>query len=216
MGIRIRKIIVFGSLSAVMLLLLASCSSVVAFQTVQSQSKTVPHLIADRIEQALDRFSFKDRLLQRFDQTTPDTRLMHDEKLESLLARCSSVKEMLGYEVIPERILFVLVTTILVEFFVYLMTIQAPVLLLFFLSLTINLMTNPAVNFVFYYIYDNVLVLESLVVMVETIMIFTLFNVVGMGVSLGQAGLLSFVANLMSYLIASGLARIFYGIPAET
>ena len=112
----------------------------------------------------------------------------------------------------PGRLLFVLVFTILTEFSVYLMSMRSSPLTLFFIATVINSITNPATNFIYYYLYDNVFVLESLAVIVESFMIFALFNALSVPISFSKAMVVSFLANLLSYIIATGLARLVYDV----
>ncbi|MCX6665544.1 MAG: hypothetical protein NT038_05730 [Euryarchaeota archaeon] len=115
------------------------------------------------------------------------------------------------------RILFVLFLTIVIEFFVYLATVQSPPLALLFLSIVINGITNPLVNFVYYFIYNNVFVLETIVFLVEIVMIFILFNALSVEVSLPKAVLISLLANLFSYIFATGITKLVYDVsPAST
>ena len=111
----------------------------------------------------------------------------------------------------PGRLLTVLILTIIVEFFVYIFLALTPVSTAAVASIIINGITNPLINLIYYTVYDNVLVLESAVVFVETFMILALFNMLGKKIGLVSAALLSLIANLASYFIASGITQSIYG-----
>ena len=222
------KTIVIGSFGAVLLIILASFSSVVSFQTVESNPKNVMHSLKNRIQHTLD--SIKDKkapiplkkllngapLIEKLEDTVNKNGDSLDTKFKSIVNHCSSFHNTIANGNEPGRMLFVLVLTILTEFFVYLSIVPAPVSLLFLISVVINAITNPATNLVYYYIYDNVLVLEALVVIVESFMIFMLFNAISLGITFIHAIMLSLIANLASYIIATGLARLIYDILPST
>lgn len=219
-GIKINRTVLVGSVAAALLLLCASFSSVVGYQNtrsgilsaIQSNTKSLSKRF-DALQGELMTGRQISQMIQngQFQQTLHDVvEKKGDTRAASILARCSAVHEMLDNNKTIGRVLFVLVLTIIIEFFVYLAMTQSSVVALFFLSVIINGITNPAVNFVYYTIYNNVFVLESVVFIVEIFMIYILFNAFSVPVNISQAVLLSFLANLASYIFASGIARIVY------
>jgi len=91
-----------------------------------------------------------------------------------------------------------LVVTILAEFYVYATAGPGGIGRLFLASVLINTITNPALNII-YMFYKDVEVLEYVVSVVESYMIFVLFNVMLLNISLDDATDLSFSANKFSY-----------------
>lgn len=124
--------------------------------------------------------------------------------------------------IIPVRItaqqyLVALYLTILMELFIYLLLshfrlFDRKIARLFFICVVINTITNPAVNFIYHNIYDNVVVLEFLVFVVESFMIFLLFNIFSLKIKYPKAAFISIIANLFSWLIGSPLAGIIHDI----
>ena len=217
-----RKAIHLGSLVIVSILLVASCSSVASYQSLKTTSLS-SHGVLNRLKEMIENISQKEtnilssqvsQLALQNKQISVD--LQNNPRVRSLMSQCESFHDLAAATPDASRMLFVLVATILVEFFVYLMVIQAPALILFFISIFINVITNPAVNLAYYYIYDNVLVLETLVVLVETFLVYTVCNVVGIPLTVLQAAFISLLSNLMSYLIATGLARLVFGTVPQT
>ncbi len=104
----------------------------------------------------------------------------------------------------------VLVKTIIAEFIVYvifsplfsdLSFLQISNMLM--ISIMINTLTNPATNFIYFYIYDNLYALEAIVAGVESFMIFILFKSFSIDISFIEATILSFAANTFSFVAAS-------------
>ena len=150
------------------MIVLASFSSVVASQQVKFNQRNFKNLVFQGLSERLD--EIRDRVQTRF---------------KSLFSEHFSSVNVLNNEINIPRLLFVLVFTIFTEFFAYVGFIKSPVILLFFISVLINSITNPLTNLVYYYIYDNVFVLETLVVLVESFMIFAI---------LPEAAFISFMA----------------------
>lgn len=120
-------------------------------------------------------------------------------------------------EVTVQQYLVALYLTILMEFFIYLILshfhiIDRKIIRLFFISVVINTITNPAVNFIYHNIYDNVLVLEFLVFVVESFMILLLFDVLSLKIKYPKALIVSILANLFSWLVGSPLAELIHEI----
>jgi hypothetical protein len=141
-------------------------------------------------------------------ETYTDTPLLQKAKttLENLQLTNANDNDILN-------LLIILLLTIYTEFFVYFIFTAArhglthSLPMLFFVSLgvsvLINVLTNPATNFVYNNIYDNIFVIEAVVVLVESFMIFLLFNLLSLPTTYSGALLLSFFANMMSFLLAS-------------
>ncbi|MHC1625075.1 MAG: hypothetical protein ACXQS2_03675 [Methermicoccaceae archaeon] len=116
-----------------------------------------------------------------------------------------------------QQYLVALYLTILMEFLMYLFltrfhVIQPKIARLFFASVVINTLTNPAVNYIYSNIYDNVIVLETLVCVVESFMVFLLFNLLSIKIKYSKAMMVSVFANLFSWLVGSPLAMIIHQI----
>ncbi|MFH1100690.1 MAG: hypothetical protein V1726_01460 [Methanobacteriota archaeon] len=209
-----KKTLVCTSFFIVIFLICTSFSSVVAYQSVQIQQRPIKKYLENTMDQRFDALL---QLKNRIDTQNlkPNTGLIDTPHIQSLLSRCSVFYDTAADPTIG-RILVVLVLTILTEFVVYLTVIDAPAFVLLLLSVVINSLTNPAVNFIYYTVYNNVLVLELLVVIVESFLISVLFNGAGVGVGFTQAFFLSLIANLMSYIIATGLARFLFDVLPTT
>lgn len=209
-----RKVIVLGSLCVVMLLFLASLSSVIAYQSVQTQNNQMIQSFKNKMQTAVESLlqSMKKKLVVREDVPAIllNNNNIGDVRVRSLLNRCDSFHDALANNATPQRMLVVLVLTILTEFAVYLLAVNAPATVLLMLSVIINSITNPAVNFIYYNVYNNVFVLETLVVIVESFMIYMLFNAASVKVSFVSAAFLSLFANLASYIFATGLTRFIF------
>ena len=220
MGIKINKVLVIASFGVAFLIVLASFSSVVGFQTVKSNHKNVTQLLKNRTQRtfgSLGKKTGEPLLLQKlvnikqiFQKLTDIISNIHTNKLKLLISRNPLIHNTITNEPIPERMALVLVLTILTEFFVYLATVQSSAFALLFLSVVINAITNPAINFIYYYVYNNVFVLESLVFIIESFMIYILFNAFSLKISFAKAVLLSLVANVASYVFATGFAQLVY------
>lgn len=215
-----KKLIVAGSFFAITLFFLASLSSVVAYQTVLSQRNKIidsfgnrPRIFFESFQQIREKMS---NLRTTYETAAIENTADSTNHLVMLLNRCSAFHKAVDTSPNPQRLLVVLVLTILTEFMVYLSVIDAPVVVLFLLSVIINSITNPATNFIYYTFYDNVFVLESLVVIIETFLIFVFFNAASIGITLVNAFFLSLIANLMSYLIATGFARFIFDVLLST
>ncbi len=223
-----RKTIVMSCFFAVGLLLFLTCSSAIGVQTqknvfrqqssFQSFEKTIlQDVIEEKSSSSIMKMLFSTHSVTEKLNTVLDQFESSDQRVISLVDKCSQFHQMIG--TLPEsgRLLTVLFFTILTEFMVYLMTLQAPAIVLLFLSIVINGITNPAVNIVYYTVYDNVLVLETIVVLVETVMLAILLNTMGISSGIGKAFVLSLLANVASYLIATGITkRIYDAAPVET
>ena len=108
------------------------------------------------------------------------------------------------------KLLKTLIMTILAEFFVYLVfysnlhSIHATdTVKLFFSSVIINTITNPVMNIIYQYIYKNVIVLESIVFVVESFMIFKIFRDFSLKTNILESIVLSLLANTFSFIVAS-------------
>jgi len=209
-----KKMLICISFVVSIFLICTSFSSVVAYQSVESRYRPVKHVFEDMMNKRFDALlKINDDVSSQKQHVNMD--LVDTPQIGSLLTRCS-VFFNTANDASLERILVVLVLTILTEFVVYLTTIDAPAFVLLLLSVVINSLTNPAVNFIYYTVYDNVLVLELLVVIIESFLISVLFNGAGVGVSFSQAFFLSLIANLMSYIIATNLARFLFDVLPTT
>ncbi|MEM0493050.1 MAG: hypothetical protein QXS02_03730 [Candidatus Thermoplasmatota archaeon] len=113
------------------------------------------------------------------------------------------------YQITP-RMVFIYITTILTEFFIYLLIVHKSPLLLFILSVLINTITNPVVNIIYNTICKNVLLLETGVFLVEILLILILFNLFSIKIGLPLAVVISLLSNLLSYIVSTNLANIFY------
>ena len=217
MGIKINKTVIAGCFGVTVLIILASLSPVVGFQIAKSDARTTIGEVFSSIKEkrssvftkVLGRESLTNRLRNVFNKNEID------DDLHNMFSSLLNGRLSIGNPVSPDpsRLLTVLILTILVEFLVYTAFVQSSLSALFFASVVINLITNPAVNFVYYNIYDNVAVLETVVIIAETFMIFALFNALSLSISLGSSALLSLIANMASYVIASGIAMLIYGPP---
>jgi len=181
--IKMRKIILLFSFAATFLLIGLSCSSVIAYQSTSFSSVQENEKTTLRLPR-LHTFvtTMKEKISEYKDTVIPD----------------------------PARLLTVLLFTILTETVVYKLAIPASVITLLLLSVVINSLTNPAINVIYYTLYQDVFVLESAVVLVETMLIFLLFSACGIPLSLVQSFALSAVANLSSYIIATSLTRLLF------
>lgn len=117
----------------------------------------------------------------------------------------------------PEQYVIILLLTIFMELAIYLLlayfdVIDKKIIRLFFCAVVINVLTNPFVNFVYHNIYDNVIVLESLVVISEMVMIFIFFKFLLIKINWPKALFISLVANLFSWLVGSPIAKIILDI----
>lgn len=114
--------------------------------------------------------------------------------------------------IVPQsgRLLTVLAFTILIEFVAYMLLAQTAPTTALLSSILINGITNPLINLIYYTLYDNVLVLETGVVIAETFMIFAVFNLLQKQIGLVSSAILSLLANLASYLIATTITRLIY------
>ena len=211
MGIKIRKKIVIGSMGAVILIVLASFSSVVSAQTIQSQADTRIQSFKNKLQETVD--IIQDiKANQEFgllEELRENARIEFTQNLDSLKEQLQT-RQTASSGPEPGRLLVVLILTILTEFAVYSASLKSNIVSLFLISVIINSITNPATNLVYYTIYDNVPVLEALVVVVESFMIYVLFNAASITTSFSQAVMLSALANLFSYIIATGLTRLIY------
>ena len=211
MGIKIRKKIVIGSMGAVILIVLASFSSAVSAQTIQSQADTRIQSLKNKLQETFDQIQ-DIRANQEFElleELRENARIEFTQNLEFLREQFQT-RQTASNGPEPGRLLVVLILTILTEFTVYSASLKSNIVTLFLISVLINSITNPATNLVYYTIYDNVPVLEALVVVIESFMIYVLFNAVSIETSFSQAVMLSALANLFSYIIATGLARLIY------
>lgn len=116
-----------------------------------------------------------------------------------------------------EQYIIILLLTIFMELSIYLLlayfdAIDKKIIRLFFCAVVINVLTNPLVNFVYHNIYDNVIVLESLVVISEMVMIFIFFKFLLIKINWPKALFISLVANLFSWLVGSPIAKIILDI----
>ena len=207
-----KTIIVLGCFCAIALLLLTSVTSVVAYQTVRINTKQIVQSVKTRSQEILSSlFRSKNEINTKIQTIQSEKQNTYNARVQSLLTHCSAFDKVAAATPSAQRLLFVLAATILTEFFVYLMMIKAPVVVLLFLSIIINVITNPAVNIVYYTVYNNVTVLEALVTIVESFLIYGLFNAASIQVSFPLAVFISLIANLASYIFASGLAQLVFG-----
>lgn len=89
----------------------------------------------------------------------------------------------------------ILLSTIIIEFFVYLIFIREKVWKIFLYSLLINSVTNPIMNFL-YGINFNLYILEIGVFIIEIFLIKFLFKI-----NYKKAILISLIANLLSFIL---------------
>ena len=90
-----------------------------------------------------------------------------------------------------------LLSAIVVEFLVYWAFIRKTPRTLFFFSVLINMLTLPLANFGYYYVIHNFLLIEGVVVAVESILIFVLLKQ-----KYRTALLISIVANTITALMS--------------
>jgi hypothetical protein len=96
-----------------------------------------------------------------------------------------------------------LILTIILEFFVFLIFRRDKILNIFIYAVVINLLTNPLANL--FNSYINILIIELFVFIIEIFLIKYLFEV-----SYKKATLMSFSANLVSFLIGNFLLGYFH------
>ena len=186
-----KKIIVIGSFLVVFLILLSSFSSVAAYQTREESLKTRIHETANLIREGKYSSEIQEKIKNIFNNV--------DYKELSKLGG--------GHGNFSFGALFLTCfATIISEFYVYTSVILEShgmkpgiIIKLFLLSVVINVLTNPAVNLIFYFICDDSELLEDWVVIIETFMIFSLFNFLKIHLTELEAEELSKEANIYSF-----------------
>ena len=101
------------------------------------------------------------------------------------------------------KIIIALIVTILIEFFIYSLFLRKNYLKLLGYSILINGLTNPLANLIFN-MAGLVLLIEILVFVVEIFLIKYLFRIKYL-----KAILISFIANLISFLIGFFIFSIY-------
>lgn len=181
---KLKKLTIIGSFLVVFFIIFSSCSSVVAYQSTKSElHNRIKEIVSDIDDDDID----KELLINRVYDVLEE----NDEERK--------------YYMGP---ILILILTILTEYVIYVDYLSdANPLVLLLLSIIINLLTNPAVNFTYYFFYRNVPVLEYIAYKVEIYMIFVLFNLFMQNISFEDADELSKTANEGSYLFCHELNK---------
>ncbi len=94
------------------------------------------------------------------------------------------------------NLFFPLILTIIIEFIIIWLFIKDNPLKLFFYSILVNMVTLPLATYLYIYFYQNLLVLEGSVVMVEALLLKFLLEL-----DYKKAILISLTANFATFMV---------------
>ena len=108
------------------------------------------------------------------------------------------------------QMIIILISTIIFEFIVYVVFHSLfnkinvrSIIKLLMVCVLINVISNPVFNFIYQNYFNNLMILEAIVVVVETFAILLLFKGFSLKTTLPRAFMLSLIANIFSYLFAT-------------
>lgn len=186
-----KKIIIITSVIIASLFILTSFSSVADAKVMENR------LLQERSEK-ISGFRQLKVMLDKTEDTLIDriASIIGDYNLNSFTSTSNTDIRM--------GLISTLIVTILAEFYAYVNFFSDNMNLrtigtLFFISMVINVITNPAINIAYILGYHDVDSLEYIVFVVEIYMIFALFNMASLDIDIDDASDLSLYANTFSF-----------------